>query len=479
MTDATYRNEPRTPYAPFSGRFRLPSFTSGPDDAPRRFVLVNDSWLDLVADLSLSLLNQWDTWEVDQGEDGPDRQGVLRLYEALHRMVDPIENVTYEEGTPPSVSWNDDTRTLHFVLTRGEDGATGPQGLQGATGATGPQGPAGATGATGLQGPVGETGPQGPVGPRGLTGPQGPAGISITIEEQPDYGTNARCKVSSQIVEELESVLDDWLDVFDANNDILQSITSIVDSFAPILGLGVVAVGEIINLFNTSTTSAIRSALSTQVWDTTHCHLHCNLDETDPVFDSAVRDLWSLAIASDNTIPALARSTLLLAIDAISVAGMQYFAWRAQYVEPATNCGQCTGCEEFVCITEFYPLGEYSTDISVSMVTDPAYDSGTPYYYATTGFTVAVDNTRHVQGLRFTFYNFIEENADSKRAWTACNISSGVNNQDVNLGTGNGYHVDTDLMLPGIVTGISTLTVTRLAGVSVRMKNVSVIYCEE
>ena len=47
---------------------------------------------------------------------------------------------------------------------KGETGAQGPAGPQGATGETGPQGPAGPQGATG------ETGPQGPAGP---TGPKG------------------------------------------------------------------------------------------------------------------------------------------------------------------------------------------------------------------------------------------------------------------------------------------------------------------
>ena len=44
---------------------------------------------------------------------------------------------------------------------KGETGAQGPAGPQGATGETGPQGPAGPTG------PKGETGAQGPAGPKG------------------------------------------------------------------------------------------------------------------------------------------------------------------------------------------------------------------------------------------------------------------------------------------------------------------------
>ncbi len=68
-----------------------------------------------------------------------------------------------------------------------EDGATGPQGndgADGATGATGPQGNDGATGATGPQGNDGGTGATGPQGndgadgATGATGPQGNAGIA-------------------------------------------------------------------------------------------------------------------------------------------------------------------------------------------------------------------------------------------------------------------------------------------------------------
>ncbi len=64
--------------------------------------------------------------------------------------------------------------TLEIVWkSAGSQGATGPQGLQGATGAIGPQGlqgTAGVNGSQGLQGAIGATGPQ---GLQGATGPTG------------------------------------------------------------------------------------------------------------------------------------------------------------------------------------------------------------------------------------------------------------------------------------------------------------------
>ena len=58
---------------------------------------------------------------------------------------------------------------------KGDDGATGPQGIPGPVGATGPQGipgPVGAAGPQGIPGPVGATGPQGIQGPAGSSGVQ-------------------------------------------------------------------------------------------------------------------------------------------------------------------------------------------------------------------------------------------------------------------------------------------------------------------
>jgi len=60
--------------------------------------------------------------------------------------------------------------------SKGDTGATGPQGIGGEKGDTGDIGP---TGPQGLQGPTGDTGPQ---GPRGNTGPEGSTGASVEGE---------------------------------------------------------------------------------------------------------------------------------------------------------------------------------------------------------------------------------------------------------------------------------------------------------
>ena len=67
-----------------------------------------------------------------------------------------------------------------------QEGAQGPQGIQGTTGATGSQGPqgvkgdVGATGSTGPQGPTGATGSQGPTGATGAAGTPGEKWFSGT-----------------------------------------------------------------------------------------------------------------------------------------------------------------------------------------------------------------------------------------------------------------------------------------------------------
>ena len=73
------------------------------------------------------------------------------------RVID--RSVTQCKSSESALTWN----------------GAGPEGPKGDTGA---QGPAGAQGATGPQGPKGDTGAQGPAGPQGATGPQGPAGTS-------------------------------------------------------------------------------------------------------------------------------------------------------------------------------------------------------------------------------------------------------------------------------------------------------------
>ena len=63
-----------------------------------------------------------------------------------------------------------------FFTSKGDTGATGPQGPKGDTGATGPQGPKGDTGATGPQGPKGDTGATGAQGEKGEKGDKGEKG---------------------------------------------------------------------------------------------------------------------------------------------------------------------------------------------------------------------------------------------------------------------------------------------------------------
>ena len=67
---------------------------------------------------------------------------------------------TGSAGSNASVtnSGSSSAATFDFTIPRGDTGATGPQGIQGATGATGSQGIQGATGATGATGPAGADG---------------------------------------------------------------------------------------------------------------------------------------------------------------------------------------------------------------------------------------------------------------------------------------------------------------------------------
>ena len=71
-----------------------------------------------------------------------------------------IEIGATTEGESPSVtnSGTDNAAILNFVLPRGPQGETGPQGPKGETGDTGPQGPKGETGDVGPQGPKGDDG---------------------------------------------------------------------------------------------------------------------------------------------------------------------------------------------------------------------------------------------------------------------------------------------------------------------------------
>ncbi len=80
---------------------------------------------------------------------------------------------TTKEGNPLT------TAHCSAFVSAALQGATGPQGnqgAQGATGAGGPQGAQGATGSQGSQGPQGATGPQGNQGAQGAQGATGPGG---------------------------------------------------------------------------------------------------------------------------------------------------------------------------------------------------------------------------------------------------------------------------------------------------------------
>ena len=75
----------------------------------------------------------------------------------------------------------------------GATGGTGPQGIQGAVGATGGTGPQGIQGAVGATGAQGATGPQGvqgatgTTGAQGATGPQGVQGVSGMVNWTPNF----------------------------------------------------------------------------------------------------------------------------------------------------------------------------------------------------------------------------------------------------------------------------------------------------
>jgi len=81
-----------------------------------------------------------------------------------------------------------DLEELHAFIKDafGKDSTTAAS--KGDTGATGPQGPKGDTGATGAQGPKGDTGATGPQGPKGSTGAAGNSHLSgvesITFNEK-------------------------------------------------------------------------------------------------------------------------------------------------------------------------------------------------------------------------------------------------------------------------------------------------------
>lgn len=102
----------------------------------------------------------------------------------------------------------------------GPKGETGPQGIQGAKGEKGergPQGPKGETGSQGIQGPAGEKGEAGIQGPKGDPGETGARG------ETGPKGDPGDPADTSEIKEELASLIDSL-------NDIRASIDAKVDS---------------------------------------------------------------------------------------------------------------------------------------------------------------------------------------------------------------------------------------------------------
>lgn len=83
------------------------------------------------------------------------------------------------------VSINDVSGTKEFIVTNGQDGATGPQGLKGDKGESGDRGPQGDPGPKGDNGEIGPQGPQGTPGPTGERGPKGDDGYSPSIKIEP------------------------------------------------------------------------------------------------------------------------------------------------------------------------------------------------------------------------------------------------------------------------------------------------------
>lgn len=105
-----------------------------------------------------------------------------RMDAAIARIDDMTATATaLPSGSQPTVELLDNSGAyeLSFGLplgTKGDTGATGPQGPKGDTGDTGATGPQGPKGDTGDTGATGATGPQGPKGDTGATGAAGQDG---------------------------------------------------------------------------------------------------------------------------------------------------------------------------------------------------------------------------------------------------------------------------------------------------------------
>lgn len=118
-----------------------------------------------------------------QGEIGPTGVNGISLLWLGSYAVAPApsgSNQAYYNSTDKKAYvWDGDSWEI-----LAQDGAQGPQGIQGEQGVPGLQGVQGETGPQGPQGIQGEVGPQGSAGPQGVAGPQGPqgpTGVGLTL----------------------------------------------------------------------------------------------------------------------------------------------------------------------------------------------------------------------------------------------------------------------------------------------------------
>lgn len=328
------------PFDQFPGPVVIPP--ADIQDNPGLCLRVNATWAALLSSL-LDRLDQPDVWAGDDTQIDDARQRVRALQVLLDGINDCmcIDEFTASanSGSPVSVTFNPDTGNFHFVI------------------------------------PPGAAGPAGPTGPAGPAGGAGTSGVIVDSLPLDDMSDNPRCQVSTQLRQELETVLDDWLDVIDAQVDIAQSITGIISNAAPVIGLGVVALAEGVNTAITATTAVLRSGLTTQVYDKIQCHLHCNLDEVNPWIDNATKELWAADVYADTNIALAVRVFVYWSIRAMSVEGLQYFSWRSQFIDTPTDCGFCD-CEPWSYTFTFASSAE-GWALPSGQPGNTAWDSGT------------------------------------------------------------------------------------------------------
>jgi len=178
----------------------------------------NGTLFSVVDDLSDSLMSVNDAAGLPVLEVFADSHVVAGRYGQNDLYIDTSGNIGLGDSTPSTklhvagkvtIDTIDTDESLGNILvvdangeihkrTGGTQGATGPQGVQGAvgaTGGTGPQGVQGAVGATGgtgpqgVQGAVGATGGTGPTGVQGATGSTGGTGPSGTSGTSGSSGT--------------------------------------------------------------------------------------------------------------------------------------------------------------------------------------------------------------------------------------------------------------------------------------------------